>query len=101
MTKNCPITGKGIQTGNNVPIARSHSGVRTRRTFVPNLQNVSLYSDILGTTISLRVSVNGLRTIEKNGGLDQYLLTKTPSRLTDEMKQLKKQIEKAKASKGL
>ena len=96
MTKQCIVTGKKPQSGNNV----SKSNRKTRRTFEPNLQVVSLYSEILAAPVNMRVSTNGLRTIEKNGGLDNYLLSKTPSRLTEEMKELKKRIEKAKAKKA-
>ena len=97
MTKRCLVTGKGVQTGNNV----SHSNRKTRRRFMPNLQEVAVYSEILGAQVTLRLSSNGLRTIEKNGGIDMYLLTKPVSRLTEEAKELRKRIEKAKASKGL
>ena len=96
MTKRCVISGKGIQTGNNV----SKSNRKTRRRFMPNLQEVAVYSEILGAQVTLRVSTNGLRTIEKNGGIDTYLLTKPVSRLTDEAKALRKRIESAKAAKA-
>ncbi len=97
MSKKCAISGKGVQTGNNV----SKSNRKTRRRFMPNLQEVAVYSEILGAQVTLRLSSNGLRTIEKNGGIDMYLLTKPVSRLTEEAKELRKRIEKAKASKGL
>lgn len=96
MTKRCVISGKGVQTGNNV----SKSNRKTRRRFMPNLQEVAVYSEILGAQVTLRVSTNGLRTIEKNGGIDTYLLTKPVSRLTDEAKALRKRIENAKAAKA-
>ena len=99
MSKVCSITGKSVATGNNVPIARSHTGVRTRRRFEPNLQNATFYSEILGVKLNLRVTTNGIRTIEKNGGLDAYLLGKPVSRLTDECKLLRKRIQKAQAKK--
>ncbi|MGN1063509.1 MAG: 50S ribosomal protein L28 [Alphaproteobacteria bacterium] len=97
MAKKCPISGKGVQTGNNV----SKSNLKTRRRFMPNLQEVTVYSEILAAPINMRISSNGLRTIEKNGGIDNYLLSKPVSKLTDEAKVLRKRIEKAKASKGL
>ena len=96
MTKRCVISGKGVQTGNNV----SKSNRKTRRRFMPNLQEVAVHSEILGAQVTLRVSTNGLRTIEKNGGIDTYLLTKPVSRLTDEAKALRKRIESAKAAKA-
>ncbi len=97
MAKKCSISGKGVQTGNNV----SKSNRKTRRRFMPNLQEVAVYSEILGAPVTLRLSSNGLRTIEKNGGIDTYLLTKPVSRLTDDAKALRKRIESAKAAKGL
>ena len=97
MAQRCLVTGKGVQTGNNV----SKSNRKTRRRFMPNLQEVAVYSEILGAPVTLRLSSNGLRTIEKNGGIDTYLLTKPVSRLTEEAKELRKRIEKAKMAKGL
>jgi len=83
-------------SGNNV----SHSNRHTRRVFNPNLQTVRLYSEILGATLILRLSSVGLRTVEKNGGLDLYLLNAQPSKLTAECKKLRKRIEGAKAKKA-
>lgn len=97
MAKKCLISGKGVQTGNNV----SKSNRKTRRRFEPNLQDVTVYSEILGSQIQMRVTSNGLRTIEKNGGIDSYLLGKPVSRLTEEAQELRKRIEKAKAKKGI
>lgn len=97
MAKKCLISGKGVQTGNNV----SKSNRKTRRRFMPNLQEVAIYSEILAAPITIRLSSNGLRTIEKNGGIDTYLLSKPISRLTDEAKVLRKRIQGAKAAKGL
>ncbi len=97
MTKKCIISGKMPQSGNNV----SKSNRKTRRTFAPNLQSASLFSEILGASVKMRLTPNGLRTIEKNGGLDAYLLDTPVSKLTDEAKELRGRIEKAKASKGL
>lgn len=97
MAKKCLISGKGVQTGNNV----SKSNRKTRRRFMPNLQEVAIYSEILAAPITIRLSSNGLRTIEKNGGIDSYLLGKPISRLTEEAKVLRKRIAGAKAAKGL
>lgn len=94
MAKRCPITGKGVQAGNTV----SHAKNATRRRFMPNLQNVSLMSEILGNLVHFRISANGLRTIEHNGGLDNYLLSTPNSRLTAEAKEIKDRILKAKKS---
>ena len=89
MAKRCIITGKGVQTGNNV----SHANNKTRRRFMPNLQSVSLSSETLGTTVTLRISSRGLRTIEHNGGLDAYLLSTPNGKLSCEAKRLKKRIK--------
>ncbi len=97
MSKKCLVTGKGVQTGNNV----SKSNRKTRRRFMPNLQEVAIYSEILGQQVTLRISSQGLRTIEKNGGLDLYLLNTPSSKLTDESKELRDRIAGAKAKKGL
>ncbi len=94
MAKRCPVMGKGVQSGNTV----SHAKNATRRRFMPNLQSVSLMSEILGNLIHFRISAHGLRTIEHNGGLDNYLLSTSNSRLTDEAKSVKKRILKAKKS---
>ncbi len=97
MAKRCPVTGKGVQTGNTV----SHAKNRKRRRFMPNLQSVSLLSETLGNVIRLRVSTHGLRTIEHNGGLDAYLMSTPNSRLTAEAKEIKQRIEKAAVAKSV
>ncbi len=90
MSRRCVLTGKGVQTGNNV----SHAHNKTRRRYLPNLQKVSLISDALGKTVSLRVSTAAIRTVEHKGGLDAYLLEARDSDLTLELRRLKKQIRK-------
>jgi large subunit ribosomal protein L28 len=96
MARRCGITGKGVMSGNNV----SHANNRTRRRFLPNLQQQSFFSDVLATSIQLRLTVNGIRTIEHNGGLDAFLLTTPDRRLPTEAKVLKRRIEKAQAKKA-
>jgi len=96
MARRCAVTGKGVQTGNNV----SHANNKTRRRFLPNLQETSVFSESLGRNIRLRVSTNGIRTIEHNGGLDAYLMSVAPSGLDTQMRRLKKQIEKAVAARA-
>ena len=64
MARKCSVTGKGVQSGNNV----SHANNKSRRRYLPNMQEVSLVSDVLGHVVRMRVSVHGLRTIEHNGG---------------------------------
>ena len=91
MARRCAITGKGVLTGNNV----SHANNKTRRRFLPNLQNFSVMSEALGRPVSLRVSTNGLRTIEHKGGLDAFLKTARSQNLTPELRRLKRKITKA------
>ena len=96
MAKRCIITGKGVLTGNNV----SHANNKARRRFLPKLQAVSLLSETLGTTVTLRVSTRGLRSIEHNGGLDAYLTGTPNSKLSCEAKRLKKSILSAGSKKS-
>lgn len=90
MARRCGLTGKGVQSGNQV----SHSKRKTRRRFLPNIQNVSLISDILGVRIPLSVTASTLRSIEINGGLDAYILSTSNTKLTDEGLTLKKRLKK-------
>lgn len=96
MARRCSITGKGVLTGNNV----SHANNRTRRRFLPNLQETSVLSDALGQMVRLRVSTNGLKTIEHNGGIDAFLLSVASTKLSAEARKLKRRIEKALESKA-
>lgn len=91
MARRCSVTGKGVLTGNNV----SHANNKTRRRFLPNLQETSLMSDVLGTTVRLRLTTRGIKTIEHNGGLDVWLLNTPDRKLTDEAKALKRRIARA------
>ena len=95
MSRRCEISGKGVLTGNNV----SHANNKTRRRFLPNLQEQSLLSDVLGTSIRVRLTTHALRTIEHNGGLDAFLLG-TPNRsLPPEAQTIKRRIVRAQAKK--
>ena len=95
MARRCGITGKGVLTGNNV----SHANNKSRRRFLPNLQETSFFSDVLASSIQLRLTTNGIRTIEHNGGLDSFLLG-TPNRnLPAEAMILKRRIIRAQAKK--
>jgi len=94
MSKRCELTGKGVLTGNNV----SHAHNKTRRRFLPNLQETSLMSDALGRTIRVKLTANAIRTVEHKGGLDAYLLDTRDSVLSPEMVRVKKQIRKALAA---
>jgi large subunit ribosomal protein L28 len=91
MARRCGMTGKGVQTGNNV----SHANNKSRRRFLPNLQDTRLLSDALGVMVRLRLTTHALRTIEHNGGLDAYLLGTADAKLPDEARRLKRRIRKA------
>ncbi len=94
MSRRCGITGKGVQTGNNV----SHANNKSRRRFLPNLQRASILSDALGMPVRLRLSVRAIRSIEHNGGLDAYLLTTPDTKLPDDARRIKRRIKKAAAT---
>jgi len=96
MARRCSITGKGVQTGNNV----SHSKRRTRRRFLPNVHQTSLFSEALNRMVRLKLSASSIRTIEHKGGLDAYLAGTADKKLTDEAIRLKKEIAKARAAAG-
>ncbi len=91
MSKKCMITGKGVLVGNNV----SHANNKTKKRFLPNLQNVSLLSDVLGP-IRMRVTASGIRTVEKAGGLDAFLMNTPNSKLQSEALKIKRRLMKAK-----
>ena len=91
MSRRCSITGKGVLAGNNV----SHAHNRTRRRFLPNVQNTSMLSEALGQSVKLKLSTRAIRTIEKNGGLDAYLQSTPNKKLTQEGQLLKRRVQKA------
>ena len=90
MARICELTGKGRQVGNNV----SHANNKTKRTFLPNLQNVTLISDALGTSVKLRVSTHGLRSVEHVGGLDNWLVKTSDDDLSLRARRLKRDVKK-------
>ena len=94
MSRICELTGKGRLVGNNV----SHANNKTKRTFLPNLQNVTLLSDVLGEGVKLRVSTHGLRSVEHVGGLDNWLLKTADEKLSLRVRRLKRQIAKKQAA---
>lgn len=95
MARKCLITGKAVMSGNNV----SHANNRTRRRFLPNMQNVTFRSAVLGD-VKLRVSARAVRTIEHNGGLDAFLTSTSNGRLTTEALSLKKRFLKAQLARA-
>jgi large subunit ribosomal protein L28 len=90
MSRICELPGKGRLVGNNV----SHANNKTKRTFLPNLQNVTLLSDSLGTSVRLRVSTHGLRSVEHVGGLDNWLLKTSDEDLSLRARRLKRDVRK-------
>ncbi|WP_260482783.1 50S ribosomal protein L28 [Sphingomicrobium flavum] len=94
MSRICELTGKGRQVGNNV----SHANNKTKRVFLPNLQNVTLQSEALDRRVKLRVSTHGLRSVEHNGGLDNWLAKTSDDKLSPRVQKLKREIAKAKAA---
>ena len=90
MSRICELTGKGRQVGHNV----SHANNKTKRTFLPNLQNVTLMSEALGQSVRLRVSTHGLRSVEHVGGLDNWLLKSKDENLSLRARRLKREIAK-------
>ena len=95
MSRRCQITGKGVLTGNNV----SHANNKTRRRFLPNLQDTSLLSDILGSAVRLRLSTRAIRTVEAKGGIDAFLLATPNRRLPEEVRALKRRLLRAQAKR--
>ena len=94
MSRSCELTGKGVQSGNNV----SHANNKTKRKFLPNLCNVTLISDVLGQRFRLRVSAAALRSVEHRGGLDAFLLKAEENELSMRARLLRRQIAKKTAA---
>ena len=90
MARVCQVTGKKPMVGNNV----SHANNKTKRTFLPNLQNVTLISDALEQSVKLRVSTHGLRSVEHVGGLDNWLLKTSDEKLSAKARKLKRDVAK-------
>ncbi len=93
MSRICELTGKGRQVGNNV----SHANNKTKRLFLPNLQNVTLMSEALDRSIRFRVSANGLRSVEHVGGLDNWLLKSSDTNLSPRALKVKRELAKKQA----
>src|SRR5512139_670992 len=90
MSRICELTGKGRQTGHNV----SHANNKTKRVFLPNLQNVTLLSEGLDRSFKFRVSTHGLRSVEHNGGLDNWLLKTADAKLSPRALKVKRELAK-------
>src|SRR5947209_18258302 len=94
MSRRCDLTGKGVLVGHKV----SHSNIKTKRRFLPNLLNVTMISDTLGRSVKLKVSANALKTVDHRSGLAAYLLSAKNDVLAPKMRDLKKAIEKKRAA---
>ena len=90
MARVCALSGKKVQYGHNV----SHSKRATNRRFEPNIQKVRLQSEALGQRISLNVATRTLRTVQKKGGLDAYLLATNDLKLQPRAIRLKNKIRR-------
>jgi large subunit ribosomal protein L28 len=91
MARRCDLSGKGVLTGNNV----SHAKNRSRRRFLPNLNNVTLSSESLGRSFSFKIAASTLRTVDHRGGLDAYLMKARDTELSPSALKVKKEVMKA------
>jgi large subunit ribosomal protein L28 len=94
MSRVCELSGKGPMSGNTV----SHAKNRNRRRFLPNLNDVTLISDVLGQSFSLRISAAALRTVDHRGGFDAFLAKAKDDELSPKALKIKKEVEKAQAA---
>ncbi|MDI4236669.1 50S ribosomal protein L28 [Bradyrhizobium sp. Arg237L] len=94
MSRRCELTAKGPQVGHKV----SHSNIKTKRRFLPNLCNITFQSESLGRNIRLRVSSNAIKSVDHNGGLDAFLRKANAAHLSPRALELKRQIEKKQAA---
>ena len=94
MARRCELTGKSPMVGNNV----SHANNKTKRRFLPNLNDVSLTSETLGQTVSFRISAAALRSVDHRGGLDAFLAKADDAGLSAKALKLKREIAKAQAA---
>jgi large subunit ribosomal protein L28 len=94
MSRICELTGKGRQIGHNV----SHANNKTKRVFLPNLQNVTLMSEGLDRSFKFRVSTQGLRSVEHVGGLDNWLLKTADAKLSENALKVKRELKKKAAA---
>ena len=94
MSRRCELTGTGPMVGNNV----SHANNKTKRRFLPNLKEVSLMSDALGQSFTLRITSAALRSVDHRGGLDAFLAKAKDADLSADALKIKKDIQKAKTS---
>jgi large subunit ribosomal protein L28 len=96
MSRRCELTGKSVLVGHKV----SHSNIKTKRRFLPNLCAVTLTSDALGQKVRMRISTNALKSVDHNGGLDAYLMKARKENLSPKALELKRKIAKKLAAKA-
>lgn len=94
MSRVCELSGKGPMSGNTI----SHANNKSRRRFLPNLNEVTLISDVLGQSFKLRISAAALRTVDHRGGLDAFLAKAKDEELSGTALKIKKDIAKAQAN---
>jgi large subunit ribosomal protein L28 len=94
MSRVCELTGKGPMSGNTI----SHANNKSRRRFLPNLNEVTLISDVLGQSFKFRVTAAALRSVDHRGGLDAYLAKAKDDELSANALKIKKEIAKAQAA---
>lgn len=90
MSRRCELTGTNRQIGHRV----SHSNIKTKREFKPNLLDVTLASDALGRAFRLRISAAALRTVDHRGGLDGFLLKAKAEELSDRAAKIRRDLKK-------
>ncbi|MEM7734054.1 MAG: 50S ribosomal protein L28 [Pseudomonadota bacterium] len=93
MSRVCELTGKGPMVGNN-----SNNNNKTKRRYLPNLNDVTLQSETLGRGIKLRITAAALRSVDHRGGLDAYLAKAKDVELSARALKVKKEIAKAQAT---
>ena len=91
MSRRCELTGKGVMVGNNV----SHANNKTKRRFLPNLNDVTMLSEVLDKSFKFRVSAAALRTVDHRGGLDGFMANAKDSELSEKALRVKREIQKA------
>ena len=89
MSRRCELTGVGPMVGHNV----SHSNIKTKRRFLPNLVNVTFISEALERNVRLRVSTNAVKSVDHNGGLDAFLLKAGDDELSPKALKIKRQVK--------
>ena len=90
MSRRCELTGKGPLVGHTV----SHSNIKTKRRFLANLVNVTMISDALGRSVKLRISTNALKTVDRRGGLDAFLMKAKEDQLSQRAREIRREVQK-------